>query len=276
MKGARFYAKNGFGMTDIISLQTVRERFYLFGSRPVTHITFWLGYYVLFSLIWMSPERGYFASFYLEFVLLPPRAMAVYGMIYFLMPRYLLAERYGAFFGGYGALLLLAAFLQRLSGYYFYDYLLLGTTQPFFDIGALARSVILVNTTVIAVGAVKMYQFYLLEAYSNREKAPTAAPITLKANRRTHILQPDDILFVEGMGNYVTYFLSGGEKLVVYSSMKAADEILPDQFLRLQRSYIVNRRHISAFNAEKVFVGDHELPRGKDITDDTLAVAVAD
>ena len=257
-------------MTEEIAISDIRQRFYLFGSRAATHIVFWLGYYIVFSLIWMQPERGYFASFYLEFVLLPPRLLAVYGMIYFLMPRYLLAERYLAFLAGYAGLLALAATLQRLSGFYFYEYLLVGSSDTFFDLAALVRSIVLVNTTVIFVAAVKMYQFYLLEAYRNRAIGAGDKPITLKADRRTHIVAPDDILYIEGMGNYVSYYLDGGDKLVVYSSIKAAHRELPEQFVRLQRSYIVNRRHIQSFNAEKVFVGGHELPRGKDVADSVL------
>ncbi len=252
----------------------VKTRFYLFGSRPLTHIVFWLGYYILFSLIWMTPERGYFASFYLEFVLLPPRVLAVYGMIYILMPRYLLTERYGAFFGLYATLILAAATIQRLSGYFFYDYLLFGGGDGLADFGALVRSAVLVNTTVVVVAAVKMYQFYLYEKDRNK-LAEAATPIAVKANRRTHLLRPDEILYIEGMGNYVTYYLESGEKLVVYSSIKAALEGLPDQFFRLHRSYILNRRHVQSFSAENVIVGDREIPRGKDIPDELLAGAPA-
>ncbi len=251
-------------------MQTIKQRFYLFGSRPLTHIAFWLVYYVLFSLIWMSPERGYFASFYLEFVLLPPRALAVYLMIYFLMPRYLLTERYAAFFLGYSGLLVFASVLQRLSGFYFYESLLLETEGTLLDFGGMVRSLVLVNTTVIVVGAVKMYQFYLLEKYLNQTDHGISEPLALKANRRTHLIDPDDIMFVEAMGNYVTYYLRNAEKLVVYGSVKSAAAALPDQFRRVQRSYIVNRNHVSSFNAETIYVGDHEIPRGKDLADDFL------
>lgn len=248
----------------------VKTRFYLFGSRPLTHIAFWMGYYLLFSMIWATPERGYFASFYLEFVLLPPRILAVYGLIYYLMPKYLLVEKYREFLGLYAALILAAALVQRLSGIYFYGYLLTGVIDPFFDLSALVRSVVLVNTTAVLVGAVKMYQFYLME---KAKTAPpgTGAPITVKSNRRTHLLQPDDILYVEGLGNYVTYYLKNGEKLVVYSSIKAALKELPDQFFRLHRSYILNRRHIRSFSAENVLVGQYKIPRGRDVPDELLA-----
>ncbi|WCL54794.1 LytR/AlgR family response regulator transcription factor [Gimibacter soli] len=259
-------------MTDTAAEQDVRGRFYLLGSRPLTHVVFWLGYYLLFSLIWMRPEEGLFASFYLEFVLLPPRALAVYGLIYFLMPRYLLQERYREFLLGYALLLLVAGALQRLSGYFFYERLMDAGGLPLSDPGAILRSVILVNTTAIVVGAVKMYQFYWIEV---RRNAAGKSRISLRSNRRTHLVDPDDIFYVEGMGNYVTYCLRSGEKLVVHGSVKAAQEGLPDHFLRLHRSFIANKKHIRSFSAETVVIGTEELPRGKEITDEELAAAIS-
>jgi len=247
-----------------------KARFYLFGSRPLTHILLWTVYYLAFSLIWMRPERGYFASFYLEFVLLPPRVLAVYAMMYFLIPKYLLAEQYARFFMLYAVIIIIAAGIQRLSGHFFYETLVLQSNRPLFDVAGILQSVVLVNTTVVFAAAVKMYQFYLVEVSKNHGQMKVE-PIVVKANRRTHILQPIDILFIEGMGNYVTYYLSDGQKLVVYSSIKAALKSLPDQFFRLHRSYILNRDHIQSFSAENVVVGGVEIPRGKDVPDELLA-----
>lgn len=60
----------------------ISKKLYIFNSRIVTHISFWVLYYLLFSFIWAS-NKDYLASFFLEFVLLPIRVMAVYFTIYF-------------------------------------------------------------------------------------------------------------------------------------------------------------------------------------------------
>ena len=250
--------------------EATRTAFYLFGSRILTHVVFWVTYYLLFSLIWVTPERGLLASFFLEFVLLPPRILAVYATIYFLMPVYLLKRRILMFLLGYAGLIILAAFIQRLSGYFFYEQLFLGQGGDLVTLSGLMRSVVLVNTTVISVTAVKLLQYYyVLDAERPAEAAP-APVIPVKSERRTHMLAPDDILYVEGMGNYVTYYLQHGEKLVVYGSIKSALKTLPDQFFRLHRSYILNRRHLQSFNADNVVVGGVSLPRGKDVPDALL------
>ena len=102
--------------------------FYLFNSRIATHVLFWMAYYVLFGLIWVG-DKGYMASFYLEFVLLPTRILAVYITIYFLLPQYLLQKKYTHFLLGYGIVLLVGGLLQRVFIHLFYEELLLNDSS---------------------------------------------------------------------------------------------------------------------------------------------------
>ncbi|WP_338294657.1 LytTR family DNA-binding domain-containing protein [Planctobacterium marinum] len=250
---------------------------YLFGSRVFTHTLFWVGYYVLFSFIWAKPEQGLFASFYLEFILMPVRIMAAYCMLYLLIPSYLVERRYRHFFGGYGLLIAVSGFLQLCFGYFFYETLLPGTNSGFgFNLAGWVRNCILINTTVLLLGTAKVFILYmgLLEkqSHAGKQQQNTQDFILVKSERRTCKLFFADILYVEGLGNYVTYHLVNGEKRIVYSSLKETQESLPEQFLRLHRSYLINRNAIESFNNEEVLVAGNALPRGKDIQDAELVI----
>ncbi|MEX0313870.1 MAG: hypothetical protein AB3N18_06815, partial [Allomuricauda sp.] len=132
--------------------------FYLFGSRIATHCIFWVLYYILFGLIWVS-EEGYLASFYLEFVLLPIRILAVYITLYYLLPQFLLQRKYKEFFLGYGLTLLLGGVLQRVFIHLFYEELLLNDSSAgLFSIMMLVRVIVLINTTVLFVLGAKLFQ----------------------------------------------------------------------------------------------------------------------
>ena len=82
-------------------------------------------------------------------------------------------------------------------------------------------------------------------------------------------MRPDDVLYVEGLGNYVSYYLADGKKLVAHGTIKAAEQQLP-RFVRLHKSYLVNPLHISSFTSEDVHIGDAVLPRGKRVDDRAL------
>lgn len=267
-KSAIFYAKSGYKMMIKDPFTIISDRFYLFGSRPLTHIGFWLSYYLAFSLIWMRPEVGYFGAFFLEFILLPARILAVYGMIYLLMPKYLLTKRFRAFFLGYAALLLMAGLIQVLAHHYFYQRLFLNQPGSLWDLAALVRAILLVNSTVIFVGAIRLLQLYLALQKQLDHQRPFK--VEIKANRRTHLVNVDNILYLEGMGNYVSYHLANGTKLVAHGSIKNSLAGLPNSFVRLHKSYVINTDKIEAFNSEDVFIGQTSLPRGKDISDQML------
>lgn len=251
-------------------MTVITERFYLLGSRPLTHVSFWLLYYLTFSLIWMKPEQGYFGSFFLEFILLPARLLAVYGMIYVLMPRYLLTQRFRWFFAGYASLLILAGAIQLLAHYFFYQKLFLDQPGKLWDITDFIRAVLLVNSTVIFVGAIRLLQLYLAAAKQLTLNERESRKIAIKANRKTHLINCDDILFIEGMGNYVSYHLTDGRKLVAHGSIKASMQDLSDDFVRTHRSYVVNRNKIDAYNGDEIFIAEHALPRSKDVPNELL------
>lgn len=252
----------------------------LFESRLIRHASFWLAYYLLFSLIWAEPERGYFASFYLEFVLMPLRILASYCMMYVLIPAFLSHRKLAAFLLSYAVLILAAGGLQLLIGHFFYDQLLNGQGDKFaLSPASWMRNIVLINSTVILLGAAKVIQLHFTlvdslargeDQLAEQESNMGDAVIEVKSNRRIHRLRLRDILYIEGMGNYIRYATSDGGRIVVYSSLKAAEGSLPDSFIRIHRSYLVNRDHISAYDKETVTVGNETIPRRKDIDDEIL------
>ncbi len=249
-------------------------------SRLLRHAVFWLAYYLLFSLVWASPGRSYYVSFYLEFVLMPLRILASYCMMYVLIPSFLSNRKPLTFISSYAVLIMAAGGLQMLIGHFFYDQLLAGRGEGFpFSMASWVRNIVLINSTVILLGAAKVIQlhFQLLDSLSLAEKPGTQETsqvsdqfIEVKSNRKIHRLRVADILYVEGLGNYITYVMADGSRTVVYSSLKAAQTGLPDSFIRLHRSYLVNRALISAYGKDSVSIGSKTLPRAKGISDEML------
>lgn len=209
------------------------------------------------------------ASFYLEFVLLPARMLAVYVVIYFLVPNFLLQKRYTGFFIGYVLILLVTGAIQRIFIHLFYENLLLNNTvEGLFSINLWIRAIVLINTTVLLVLGVKLFQLWLMEHEKN-EKAKQEV-LEIRSNRRIHRVRIKRILFVEGLGNYVTYNLSDGSKITTYGTVKNALKLLPENFVRVHRSFIVNREHIKSYDANTINVQDQIVPRGKSVADEVL------
>ena len=72
----------------------------------------------------------------------------------------------------------------------------------------------------------------------------------------------DDILFIEGLKDYVK-IATAQKNYVTKSSMKNVEEKLPsDRFIRVHKSYIVNLEKVQAFENNHVVIGENKIPLG--------------
>ena len=90
------------------------------------------------------------------------------------------------------------------------------------------------------------------------------ATIFLKTEYRIVKVSISDIRYVEAMSEYLKVWLDGEPKpIVTLLSMKKMEERLPDYFMRIHRSYIVNLTKIQEVNKNRVIMDkDTYLPIG--------------
>ena len=257
-------------MMSLLSLNRTYSSYYLFNSRLVTHILFWIIYYISFALIW-SKNHGLFGSFFLEFILLPMRITATYLVIYWSMPSYLLKGKLFKFAISWLSILIICGVLQRLFIYFFYEEFLQITKSSIFSVQDLFRAVLLINTTVMLAMTIKFYGIY--HNLMNRKMTSDEENIDyieIKSDRRVHLINPKDIAYIKGLGNYIKIKLRNEKELTSYITMKKIMALLPDDFLRVHKSYIINKSHINSYNNEDIQLGKHWIPRGKNILDSEL------
>jgi len=194
----------------------------------------------------------------LEFVLLPVRIMAVYVMIYMLIPRFLEREQYMKFGLSYVLLLLVSGILQTLIVYFYR-----GADDSVLTLSALVRNVVLINSTVVVIASFKIFKLWQQQQATNKAIQTDSVPIIeMKADKRTYRLRTSDILYLESLGNYVTCHLKD-KRLISYTSLNECASRLPGNFMRIHKSYIVNRENITSYNAEDIEIGDKRLPIGR-------------
>jgi DNA-binding LytR/AlgR family response regulator len=73
----------------------------------------------------------------------------------------------------------------------------------------------------------------------------------------------EDILFVEGLDDYLKIHLAGRKPLVARMTMKNILEKLPEKdFIRVHRSFIVPLSKINKVKNKMIFIGDKSIPIG--------------
>ena len=84
----------------------------------------------------------------------------------------------------------------------------------------------------------------------------------MKSERRYFKVNFEDILFIEGLKDYVILQLTD-QRVITKMSLKAIHEQLPRHtFFRINKSYIVNTLHINSFDNNDVFIRMHEIAIG--------------
>ncbi|SNR43201.1 LytR/AlgR family response regulator transcription factor [Hymenobacter mucosus] len=73
----------------------------------------------------------------------------------------------------------------------------------------------------------------------------------------------DDVRYVEALGDYV-HIVTGTSKLIVYSTMRAAEEKFPTSlFARVHRSFIVNLKRVQSIEDNTILIGSKHIPIGQ-------------
>ena len=101
--------------------------------------------------------------------------------------------------------------------------------------------------------------FALKEAASAPVPSAEKTSVFLKVDGVLRKVELSDILFVEGMKDYVMFHLASvRQPLVTHLTMKAVEDLLPpEQFMRIHRSYILGLEHIASVSPQgDVKVGD--------------------
>ncbi|MGQ1786587.1 MULTISPECIES: LytR/AlgR family response regulator transcription factor [unclassified Saccharicrinis] len=72
-----------------------------------------------------------------------------------------------------------------------------------------------------------------------------------------------DILYLESMDNYVKIFTSG-KYYMPHQNLKSIHKQLPQNlFLRVHKSYIVSKQHISRYTHKEIHINDVQIPIGR-------------
>ncbi|MGI6073809.1 MAG: LytR/AlgR family response regulator transcription factor [Fermentimonas sp.] len=75
----------------------------------------------------------------------------------------------------------------------------------------------------------------------------------------------DDILYVEGLKDYVKiYTTSDSKPIISLMTLKQLENDLPtNKFMRVHRSFIINLSEITSFNRNRVQIGQKQIPIGE-------------
>lgn len=84
-----------------------------------------------------------------------------------------------------------------------------------------------------------------------------------------------DILYVEGMQNYVTIYTKKGKYITLLYLKNLEDNLDTQSFIRVHKSYIVSIDKIEAIEGNEIFIQSHRIPISRNYRDQVIEKVVS-
>lgn len=96
--------------------------------------------------------------------------------------------------------------------------------------------------------------------------------IFVKTEHKIQKVYLHDILFIEGLKDYISIFTTT-ERIITLQNMKKMEDALPEKyFIRVHRSYIVSLDKIDSIERSRIFIGDKIIPVGDTYRDEFFKI----
>ncbi len=120
---------------------------------------------------------------------------------------------------------------------------------------------ILTNPVFIAMlTAVPTVGYHFMEKWLNRRFPAASDLITFLSDRKSITLKASDILYIESNDSVTTVYATDGRHFRNKTPISHWEANLGTQFIRIHRSYLVNRAAVTKTEFDTAYIGDVELP----------------
>lgn len=110
------------------------------------------------------------------------------------------------------------------------------------------------NRFEIAINKVKTY----IDGSKSKMKF-----ITIRADYTDIKIEIDSILYIEGLDDYIKINIKNNKPIVARYTLKYFLNLLPkNQFIRIHKSFIVNKKEVTKLKTKSVFINEIEIPIG--------------
>ncbi len=238
-------------------------------SNPYYHIIFWIIVLVILTIIFGRSWGSSVSAFYFISILLPVVMGTSYFFNYYLVPHFLLKKKY-FWFGLYCFYaLVISLYLEMLVLTFSFIYL------ANYDLGKMGPNSSDTLLLAVALYLVVFFGSFLIMVQqlfeSNHklkeleiEKKKMEEPfLELTSNRKLVRIPYENIIFIESLADYIKVHSTHQEEISSKIKISAIEEKLPDFFIRIHRSFIINQKKVTRFNNNELELGDVILNIGR-------------
>lgn len=237
-------------------------------SNPLYHILYIIFVFLTLMLVFGRSWGNKMAAFYFISMLLPVVLGTSYFFNYVLVPRFYLKKKYFRF-GLYTLYtFIISLYLETIvllfSLIYMANYSFRNMSPNASDAMMLALVLYLLvflGSFLLMARQIKEEQQIIQHLMVEKEKMEKAF-LEIMSNRKMTKISFDEIVYIESLADYIKIKTTNDE-IVSKEKISHLASRLPDLFLRIHRSFIINKEKIKSFSYNEVQVGDIYLNIGR-------------
>ena len=233
--------------------------------QPGKHIIFWTVTASILVAVFGSTYGDYIKSFYFVTFLLPVAMATSYFFNYHLVPQFLLKKKYTRFTLYTIYTIVISFYLEMVV--ITISFIVLANYN-YGELSPIMTNIFVLGFSIYLIVLIKA--FYLLyrrftenelrlKKLKDEKKALKTSFIAVRADRSNHQIKLNELIYLESLSDYVKIHYND-QSLTTRDTISSFEENLPETFVRIHRSYIVNLKYITEFSRKSVTVGTTELP----------------
>lgn len=233
------------------------------------HILFWLIVVAMLTIIFGGSWGSRINAFYFVIMLLPAVMLTSYFFNYYLVPKFLLKERYFLFILYLLYTFIVSLWLEVIVLMLAFIYLAnfnLGEMGPnshnTLVLGMVMYMIVFIASFLLLIRQYSLNQKEIKKLEHEKDKLRMGF-LEITSRRIKTRIPYKEIIYIESLGDYLRIHHKDQEETDSKEKISSLEKRLPETFIRIHRSFIVNRDKVSAVSYEEVTLGNIKLNIGR-------------
>lgn len=237
-------------------------------KNPYYHIAYWIFVILILTLVFGFSWGNNTAAFFFVCMLLPIVLGTSYFFNYLLVPKFYLTKKYAKFAFYIFCMAVISVYLEMLVLVISYVYLV---NLSFQNLSPNATQMVLLAVVLYLLVFIGSFLLMMRQILENREviqqlleekEKMKKSFLEIVSNRKTAKIPYDDIVYVESLSDYIKV-ITVKDQFISKEKISNLENRLPETFLRIHRSFIINTDRIKNISSDEVMVDDVLLTIGR-------------
>jgi two-component system, LytTR family, response regulator LytT len=242
------------------------------------NIIYWIITALLLIIYFGSGEGSYIHSIYFTLFLLPLAVSTSWVFNYVLIPDFLLRKKY-AWFAIYSFYAIIVS-LYILMVIIFIAYMILAryeSSRLSLILSYYHRLPFVIFSTIVVNSFINLFKEYSetldeIKVLRAKNKDDRDEAMLVRSERKIKRILYESILYIESMSDYIIIHTEEGGRILSLERISRIETRLPGNFIRVHRSFIVNKDKLESFTSESVTLGGMIIPVSRTYKNEVAAI----